>query len=227
MIPLATIVVAASTDMSSSLFSNLGMTLAIAALPVLLIAGTSFLKISIVLSLLRSALGVQEVPPSIVIFALSGVLTLFVMAPVAEEMVASANQVASAKDDAVDPLGLTRMKAVYHAASPPLLAFLKANTSKTETAFYQDLAGGVADDNGFRILLPAFATSELIEAFLMGFLIFLPFLVVDLIVATTLTAVGLNTLPPAAVSLPLKLLLLIATNGWYIILNGLLVNYGT
>ena len=210
-----------------SFLSNLGVTVVLAAIPVILVAGTAFLKISIVLALVRSAVGAQDVPPTLVITALAAVLTAFVMTPVAEEAAASIETAAADTGGEVDPLGFHQAKRLLDAATPAFARFLKANTSATEIAFYQDLAGEGADENGLRILLPAFATTELVEAFMMGFLIFLPFLVVDLIVSTTLVSLGFNALSPTAVSLPLKLLLLTAVDGWHMILNGLLMGYGT
>lgn len=226
MTPLLILPIAAD-PLSASFLSNLGMTLAFAAVPIVIIAGTSFLKISIVLALLRSAVGAQDVPPTLVITALAAVLTMFVMAPVAEEMALAVESVSDTSDAVNDPLGFKRATAYFDAASPSLIRFLKANTSESETEFYMALAGGGADRDGLRILLPAFATSEIVEAFLMGFLIFLPFLVVDLIVSTTLVSLGFNMLSPSAAALPLKLLLLTAVDGWHLILNGLLMGYGT
>lgn len=219
-------IAAGSADVSSSFLSNLGVMLALAALPVLIVAGTSFLKISIVLGLLRSAVGAQDVPPTLVITALSAVLTLFVMAPTAEDMFSAVEsaQISATNED--DPYGIEAARAVYNAASPTMRDFLNANTSDTEKSFYMDLSGGGAEKDSFRILLPAFATQEIVEAFWIGVLIFLPFLLVDLIVSSALVSLGFNMLSPAAVSLPLKLLLLTAVDGWHIILSGLLVNYG-
>jgi flagellar biosynthesis protein FliP len=217
---------AGGAEISSSLLSNLGIMSALAALPVLIVAGTSFLKISVVLGLLRSAVGAQDVPPTLVITALSAVLTLFVMAPVAEEMFFAAESAQVSAANKKDPYGIEAARAIYNAASPVMRGFLNANTSDTEKSFYMDLAGGGAEEDSFRILLPAFATQEIVEAFWIGVLIFLPFLLVDLIVSAALVSLGFNMLSPAAVSLPLKLLLLTAVDGWHIILSGLLVNYG-
>ncbi len=208
-----------------SFLLNIATTATFIAIPVLIAAGTSFLKISIVLGMMRSAIGAQDVPPSIVIYALSAVLTMFVMAPIAEESFIAVESTQNSSYN--EPLSFERVKVIYEAAAPPLINFLKVNTSDSEKAFYMDLTDGNADENSLRILLPAFATNELVEAFLIGFLIFLPFLVVDLIVSVTLAALGLNMLSPITVSLPIKLLLLIAADGWHVILNGLLVNYGT
>ena len=217
----------AAADASSATLSNLGVWAVLLGLPVLLIAGTSFVKISIVLGMLRSAVGAQDVPPTMVITVLAAVLTLFVMAPVGEEMLHAVEKMPAAVPNPDDRIGAAEARAIYGAASPPLIAFLKANTSAAERTFYADLAGASVENEGIRVLLPAFATEEVIEAFWMSVLIFLPFLVLDLIVSTTLTAVGFSSLNPTAISLPLKLLLLVSVDGWHIIIRGMLANYVT
>jgi type III secretion protein R len=210
----------------ASFLSNIAVYAVLAGLPILVITATSFLKISVVLAILRSALGAPGVPPTAVLTALAAVLTLFIMAPVGSEMVSAVESTALLADADKSPLGIEEAKALYSAASPPLLGFLEANTPADESAFFADLAGVPRDEAGLRVLLPAFATGELIEAFLMGFLIFIPFLVVDLIVSIVLLALGMHMLSPTAVSLPLKLLLFVAVDGWHILVNGLVVNYG-
>ena len=200
---------------------------ALAVLPILVIAGTSFLKISVVLAILRSALGAPGVPPTIVLTALSATLTMFVMAPVASEMVDAAQLSSDTVDKPASAHGgWDELKSIYTAVSPPMLDFLKHNASQGEVAFFKTLAGDASEGEGFRILLPAFAVGEIAEAFLMGVLLFIPFLVVDLIVAMVLASLGMPMLSPTAISLPLKLLLFVAVDGWHVILSGLLVNYG-
>ena len=216
-----------AADASFASLSSLGVWAVLLALPVLLVAGTSFIKIAVVLGLLRSAVGAQDVPPTTVITVLSAVLTLFVMAPVGEEMLRAVDTMPAVVPDSADRIGADEARALYGAASPPLLAFLDANTSDTEKAFYAELAGNPDETDGLRVLLPAFATEEVVEAFWMGVLIFLPFLVLDLIVSTTLAALGFSSLNPTAISLPLKLLLLVAVDGWHIIISGMIAQYAT
>ena len=208
------------------MLSNLAVYAVLAGMPIIVIAATSFLKISVVLAILRSALGAPGIPPTAVLTALSAVLTLFIMAPVGAEMVSAVEATDLLSDAETSPLGIEEAKALYAAASPPLLDFLEVNTPADESAFFSDLAGVPDDEAGLRVLLPAFATGELIEAFLMGFLIFIPFLVVDLVVSIVLLALGMHMLSPTAVSLPLKLLLFVAVDGWHILVSGLVVNYG-
>jgi flagellar biosynthetic protein FliP len=152
---------------------------------------------------------------------------MFVMAPVASDMVDAINTSGLMDESSGEKSsGYAQAIALYDVAGPPLLTFLKQNAAEGEVVFFSDLAGEVREGAGFRILLPAFAVGEIAEAFLMGFLLFLPFVVVDLIVAMVLSSLGMPMLSPIAVSLPLKLLLFVAVDGWHVILSGLLVNYG-
>lgn len=210
----------------TSALSNVAVYAVLGVLPILVIAATSFLKISVVLAILRSALGAPGVPPTIVLTALSAVLTLFIMAPVGSDMASAVASLELPSQSESSPLGFADAKAIYAAASPPLIDFLSANTPSDEASFFADLAGVPTDEAGFRILLPAFATNELVEAFHMGFLVFIPFLVVDLIVSIVLLALGMHMLSPTAVSLPLKLLLFVAVDGWHILVDGLVMHYG-
>jgi type III secretion protein R len=221
-IPLAPL--AASGD--TGFLSRFAVYAVLGILPILIIAATSFLKISVVLSILRSALGAPGIPPTIVLTALAAVLTLFIMAPVGTEMFSAVASTEAADAEGGQGLGIPEAKKLYNAASPPLIAFLKINTPETETRFFQDLAGTGGEEVGLRVLLPAFATAELVEAFLMGFLLFIPFLVIDLIVSVVLLSLGMHMISPMAVSLPLKLLLFVAVDGWHILVSGLVVSYG-
>jgi len=213
----------------STLFSHFGLTALVAIAPFAIIAGTSFAKIAVVLGLMRSALGAPGVPPASVITALAAVLSLGIMAPVVSEMADAAETAAIPEVPGSmpkDALGIGEARALYDAVSPPLLDFLEANTPDGEIDFFRSLsADGDAEARSVRVLLPAFAVSEIIEAFLIGFLLLVPFLVVDLIVANTLLALGLQSMPPAAVALPLKLLLFLAVDGWHLLVSGLAISY--
>jgi flagellar biosynthesis protein FliP len=126
-----------------------------------------------------------------------------------------------------DPLGIGEARALYDAVSPPMVDFLAANTPDGEVDFFRDLQsdGAAPDPRSVRVLLPAFAISEIIEAFMIGVLLLLPFVVIDLITGNALLALGLQTIPPAAVSLPLKLLLFLAVDGWHVLVSGLTISY--
>jgi type III secretion protein R len=213
----------------SGVLGHLGLTALVAMAPFAIIAGTSFAKIAVVLGLMRSALGAPGVPPASVITALAAVLSIGVMAPVAAEMADAAAAVprAPAAAAGADALGIGEARALYDAVSPPLLDFLEANAPDGEVEFFRGLAadGGDADPRSMRVLLPAFALSEIAEAFLIGVLLLIPFVVIDLITGNVLLALGLNALPPAAVSLPLKLMLFLAVDGWHVLVSGLVISY--
>jgi type III secretion protein R len=204
----------------------MGIATAVAFLPLLVIAGTSFIKISLVLAILRSALGAPGVPPTSVLAALAAVLSMFVMAPVGLEMLHGLESSNLTDAAAPDPFGFAAARVLYDAASPALIDFLKVNTPTSEIAFFDGLTGdGEVVEPGLRILLPAFASGEVVEAFFIGFLVFIPFLVVDLIVANTLLALGMHMVSPMGISLPIKLLLFTVVDGWHILVSGLLVTY--
>lgn len=211
-----------------SMLSHLGVTVSLAFLPVIAIAGTAFIKIALVLAILRSALGAPGVPPTSVLTALAVVLTMFVMGPVSTQMLDCLESITAFGQTTNDPLGIAQARSLYESASGPLLDFLRLNTPDSEIAFFSELSGNPQlPEPGLTIMLPAFAVGEIIEAFLIGFLLFIPFLVIDLIVANTLLALGMHMTQPAAISLPLKLLLFIAVDGWHIVLSGIMVNYQT
>lgn len=199
---------------------------AAALVPVLLVTLTSFLKIAVVLSILRSALGAPQVPPSTAVTGLALVLTLAVMAPVAEAAWAAAR---------TGPEGRAAGGALEagERALVPLKAFLARFARADDRAAFLDVARrlrppertGEAGPDDLAVLAPAFLVSELRRAFTIGFLVFLPFLVVDLVVANVLLALGLTQLSPTSVALPLKLLLLVAVDGWRLLARGLALSY--
>jgi len=205
---------------------------ATALAPVMLVTLTSFLKISVVLSVVRSALGAPQVPPSTAITGLSLVLTLSVMAPVAEASwlawraapVAHGASGARAADDALAAgaraLGPLRLFLGRFARPDDRDAFLEV----ARRLRGPEHASQVASDD-LAVLAPAFMISELRRAFTIGFLVFLPFLVVDLVVANVLLALGLTQLSPTSVALPLKLLLLVSVDGWRLLARGLALGY--
>jgi type III secretion protein R len=200
----------------------LGLT---ALVPVLLVTLTSFLKISVVLSILRSALGAPQVPPTTAVTGLALVLTLAVMAPVGEAAWEAARSVPPGSEAGALAAGAR--------ALVPLKGFLARFARADDRASFLDLArrlrppprtAEVRDDD-LGVLAPAFMVSELRRAFTIGFLVFLPFLVVDLVVGNVLLALGLTQLSPTSVSLPLKLLLLVAVDGWRLLARGLALAY--
>jgi type III secretion protein R len=207
---------------------------ALALAPFALIMMTSFIKISVVLSILRSALGTQQAPPNQVITGTALILTIFIMAPVAEKMYAQAGRIGDA--DAI--FSETSVKTIFEAAKrgrEPLRDFLRRHAHEPDRKMFFDLARKIAQRNNnnaeeiapddFRNLIPAFVTSQLTEAFSIGFLLFLPFLVIDMVTANILQAVGMVMLSPTTISLPFKILLFALTNGWVILVKHLVLGY--
>jgi flagellar biosynthetic protein FliP len=212
--------VAGQSDIAPALRQVMVLT-ALSMIPALLIAMTSFTRIVIVLSMIRSALGLQQTPPNAVIITLSLFLTLFSMAPVLQ----------SAKEQGLDPwLAKTTDTATAAAAGfQPFKQFMIRQTREGDLRAVVDMAGApqprsLADVQALH-LIPAFMLSELRTAFQIGFVIFLPFLLIDLVVAAILMALGMIMVPPATVSLPLKILLFLLINGWVLVAQALLGSY--
>jgi flagellar biosynthesis protein FliP len=195
----------------------------LAVLPSLILMMTSFTRIIIVLSILRQALGLQQTPPNQVLVGLSLFLSLFIMQPVLSRVNANALQPYSANQITLDE-GIARAGSEFH-------AFMVTQTRKTDLSMFQKLAKSApvaaAKDIPFSILLPAFVTSELKTAFQIGFLIFLPFLVIDLIVASALMSLGMMMLSPTIISMPFKLLLFVLVDGWALTMGSLAASFGT
>jgi flagellar biosynthetic protein FliP len=189
--------------------------------PSLLILTTSFTRIVIVMSLTRNALGIPQLPPQQVIVGLSLFLTLFVMGPTLSEM----NEVG------LQPLMNNEMSFTEAAneASGPLRDFMFEYTREPELQMFLDASSTATpvtkDEVPLTALIPAFVLSELKSAFILGFIIFVPFMVLDLVVSAVLTSLGMMMLPPTFVSLPLKLLLFILLDGWTLIIGTLLTSY--
>ncbi len=199
-----------------------------------LIMMTSFVKLSVVFSLLRSALGTQQAPPNQVITGLSLVLTIFIMAPVVEKMRDAAGPVSNTKN-LFSQESLTTLLDAGQKGREPLRQFLKRQTQNAELEMFYELSQYLAkangkdpkeiDPEGFRVLVPAFVTSELSEAFKIGFFLFLPFLVIDMIVSNVLQAMGMFMLSPMSISLPFKLLLFVLSDGWHKLAQALVLDY--
>ena len=208
---------------------------ALTALPLLLVASTSFVKLSIVFSVVRNAIGLGSVPSGLVISALAAILSVYVMAPVGAQ-IAEATATPLGRLDPAHPFQGESLQAILDtikAGKEPLRAFLVRNAGARELALFLRLAkagrppaqraGVVAND--LSIVMPGFLITELKEAFHIGFLVLLPFLVIDLVVASVLLSLGMNALGPAAVSLPFKLLLFVLVDGWYVLSEALVAGY--
>jgi len=199
----------------------------LSVLPALVITVTSFTRIVIVLSFVRRSLSVNELPPNPVVIALSLFLTVFVMGPVATR----------AWTNAYEPYraGTIGAEQAAGAAWGELRGFLVANTRASEVDLFLELAKvpRPVDDGGalipeqlpFRVVVPAFVLSELKTAFQMGFLLFLPFLVIDLVVASVLISMGMFMLPPVMISTPFKILLFVLVDGWHLVCESLVTSF--
>lgn len=209
---------------------------ALAVLPLLLMAGTSFVKASVVLSLLRNGLGAQGVLSGTVVLALAALLSAYVMAPVAQSawLAAAAPLAALDLDAPVEGAERARVLEALSLAREPLRAFLERNSGEPERALFVELAQSRAGAGAgapqvtahdFLVVLPAFLITELKEALQIGLLLLLPFLVVDLAITSVLAALGMTSLSPAAVALPLKLLLFLSVDGFAALSRALVTGY--
>jgi flagellar biosynthetic protein FliP len=219
------LVVSVDQPNGSSGFSNaVSLLLLITILsiaPAFLMMMTSFTRIIIVLGFLRRALGTQTLPPNQVMVGLALFLTLFVMAPTIERL----------NNEAVQPFmgeQITQEQAMVNAKGV-IRDFMIKHTRKNDLALFIRLANEprpmTVADVSFTTLIPAFITSELKTAFQMGFIIFLPFLIIDLVISAVLMALGMMMLPPVVVSLPFKILLFVLVDGWVLLLQGLVRSY--
>ncbi|HZU89453.1 MAG TPA: flagellar type III secretion system pore protein FliP [Stellaceae bacterium] len=199
----------------------LALMTAITLLPAALLMMTAFTRIIIVLSILRQALGAGQSPPNQVLIGLALFLTLFVMGPVFSKIGA----------DSLQPLLNNDISAVeaVERAETPLRDFMIKQTRRQDLGLFLKLAGGqtyaTAEDVPFRILVPAFVTSELKTGFQIGFMIFLPFVVIDIVVAAVMMSLGMMLLSPISISLPLKLALFVLVNGWTLVIGSLAAGF--
>lgn len=195
--------------------------------PFIAVMVTSFTKIVVVLSLLRNALGLQQVPPNVVLNGLALVLSIYVMYPVGVDM--------STKLQGINNIGgsTQNMLKAADTAKEPLREFLIKNSRPVERAFFLKTAqktlkpehAATLTERDFLVVVPAFTVSELSVAFEIGFLIFLPFLVIDLVISNVLMAMGMMMLSPTTVSMPFKLLLFVLIDGWVKLTHGLILTY--
>lgn len=195
--------------------------------PLLLVVTTSFLKISTVMLLVRNALGVQQVPPNIALYGLALVLSLYVMGPVihqSTDALRKETSTLSSIDSIVSALGK---------GGEPMRQFLKKHSKPDQRAFFlqaskqmwPEVDSAAVTDNDFMILMPAFVVSELTSAFEIGFLLYLPFVIIDLIISNILLALGMMMVSPSTISLPVKLFLFVMVDGWTRLLHGLVLSY--
>jgi len=196
-------------------------------IPFLVVTMTGFLKISVVMFLIRNALGVQQTPPNIVLYAIALILTFYVTSPLLGSIYARMNA------HSFDFTSVERMTAIANDVKQPIRTELMRFAQPQERQFFlaatqrvwpQEARADLKDDD-MVILLPAFVSSELTRAFEIGFLLYLPFLVIDLVVSNILMAMGMIMVSPTLISVPLKLFLFVAINGWSRLMHGLILSY--
>ncbi|WP_030176236.1 flagellar type III secretion system pore protein FliP [Spirillospora albida] len=205
---------------SQSIVIMLGLTV-LSVAPAILLLCTSFTKIFVVLSITRNALGLANVPPNQVLAGLALFISLFLMSPVASEI----------NKDAVQPYlkGDKTVSQAIETGTPPLREFMVKQTRKEDLALFTKVADKQKPANAESVpmttLVPAFVISELRAAFIIGFVIFIPFLIIDMVVSAALMSLGMMMLPPVTVALPFKLLLFVLVNGWGLIITALISSY--
>jgi flagellar biosynthetic protein FliP len=204
-------------DLNNPLLSVFFIISLLSLLPAILVMVTSFTRIVVVLSLLRQGLGAQQIPPNPVILGLSLFLTLFIMSPTINAI----------NKDAVQPYTEKKITftEAFQKAEPSIKKFMLKQTRQKDIALFIRLSKEKAPvqlaDVPLKVLIPAFAISELKTAFEIGFLIFLPFLLIDMVVASILLSMGMMMLPPVMISLPFKLLLFVLVDGWNLIIGSI------
>ena len=189
--------------------------------PALIMMTTSFIRIIVVLGFLRQAMATQQSPPNQVLVGLALFLTFFIMAPTYQRVY----------DDAFVPYTNEElsMQEAWNAGLAPMREFMLRQTKDRDIAVFMNIAQKPAprnfDDVPTTVLIPAFVTSELSQAFVIGFVIYIPFLIIDMVVASTLMAMGMMMLPPVFVSLPFKIILFVLADGWYLLVTGLVSSF--
>lgn len=206
--------------------------------PFILMMTTSFVKIAVVLSLIRQALGTQQIPPNQIVTGLALILTIYVMIPLGQQVYDASSDIirsADSNQDVLSTASIDVLKEAINVGKEPVRKFLLKHVNSEERSLFYELGrkldinrddGGVGNKD-FIVLIPAFVISELTEAFQIGFVIFLPFLVIDMVVSNILLSMGMFQLSPVTVSLPFKLLLFVLVDGWLLITKGLVSGYVT
>ncbi len=190
--------------------------------PSILVMVTSFTRIVVVLSLLRTAIGIQQSPPNTVVVSLALFLTAFVMGPIFQQ----------AYDAGIKPLIAEEIELneAFERATKPFRGFMLTHVREKDLGLFVEMAGEerpeTPDDISLRVLVPAFMISELKRAFEIGFLLFVPFIVIDMVIASVLMSMGMMMLPPVIISLPFKLIFFVLVDGWHLVAGSLVQSYG-
>jgi flagellar biosynthetic protein FliP len=212
----------ATGSQTQTLLQLIALVTVLSLAPSILVMVTSFTRMVVVLSFLRSALGIQQTPPNSVLISLALFLTAFVMMPTFEAIYDVA--LVPLMDEQIDTLEAIDL------ASGPLRDFMLSHVRAQDLQLFIDISGSETptdpQDTSMRSLIPAFMISELRRAFEIGFLLFLPFLIIDMVVASILMSMGMLMLPPVMISLPFKLIFFVLVDGWYLIAGSLVQSYG-
>jgi type III secretion protein R len=197
---------------------------------------TSFVKIAVVLGLIRNAIGTQQIPPNVIVTGLALILTVYIMVPVGYEVYRAAGATINqgTNQSLMSQASIQLLTKAVDEGREPVRAFLLKNVHAQERALFYNLSMKLRTteedraeitDQDFINIIPAFVVSELAEAFQIGFIIFLPFLIIDLVIANILLALGMFQISPITISLPFKLLLFVLVDGWHLIAKGLILGY--
>ncbi|WP_354066402.1 flagellar type III secretion system pore protein FliP [Devosia sp. 2618] len=209
------------TTLTQRAVQIIGLITLLSLAPSILVMVTSFTRIVVVLSLLRTAIGLQTAPPNSVMVSLALFLTLFVMQPTLQ----------ASYDQGIAPLlrGEIEFAEAFELGSQPLHGFMRANVREQDLMLFFDLTDAPVPDEPeaipLQLLIPAFMISELRRAFEIGFLLFLPFVVIDMVVASVLMSMGMMMLPPVVISLPFKLIFFVLVDGWYLVAGSLVRSF--
>ncbi|KKB80428.1 flagellar biosynthesis protein flip [Devosia soli] len=230
---LAGIGVAHAQDLSIGLGDNtalteraiqlIGLLTVLSLAPSILVMVTSFTRIVVVLSLLRTAIGLQTAPPNSVMISLALFLTFFIMQPTLQQ----------SYDNGIAPVlaGTLEISEAFEPTTAPIHAFMRANVREQDLQLFYDLTEAEVPTEPeaipLQLLIPAFLISELRRAFEIGFLLFLPFVIIDMVVASVLMSMGMMMLPPVVISLPFKLIFFVLVDGWYLVVGSLVRSFAT
>lgn len=216
------------TEFQPNLIAIIIVVSTIGLLPLAVVTMTGFLKISVVLFLIRNALGIQQSPPNLVLYGIALILTVYVTTPLV------GNMYRAVENRPIDIESVEGLRSVGETLADPLRNYLQRFANEREREFFIQATDSVwspearADlkDDDLVVLIPAFVASELTRAFEIGFLLYIPFLVIDLIVANVLMAMGMMMVSPTLISIPLKIFLFVAVEGWSRLMHGLILSYG-
>ena len=212
---------AGGTSMTGRVVQLVALMTVLSLAPSILIMMTSFTRIAIVLSFVRTAIGTQQSPPNVVIVSLAMFLTFFIMQPVLQQ----------SYTDGIQPLIEERMEEVeaFEASVKPFQKFMLANTREEDLKLFADMSPDApfetVEETPLHVVIPAFMISELRTAFAIGFLVFVPFLVIDMVVASILMAMGMMMVPPVIISLPFKIIFFVLVDGWNMLASSLVKGY--